>query len=204
MPTGTVYLITNPAMPGLVKIGITTHDDVQVRLAQLYNTSVPVPFECAYASKVNDPEKVEKALHIAFGPSRINPKREFFKIEVGQALSILKLLELEDMTPKVNAQPSPVSETEREAGEELSRRRPKMNYLQMNIPIGSELIFKSSGETAIVASERTVRFRDEETSLTAATRLALGNDYNIAPAPYWSFNGKSLQDIYDETYLVGE
>lgn len=74
----------------------------------------------------------------------------------------------------------------------------------MNIPIGSELICKPTGELAVVVSERTVRFRVEETSLTAAIRLALGNDYNIAPAPYWTFNGKSLQNICDEMYLVGE
>jgi hypothetical protein len=204
MPTGIVYLITNPAMPGLVKIGITTQDDVQVRLAQLYTTSVPVPFECAYASRVNDPDKVEKALHTAFGPSRINPKREYFKIDVVQALSILKLLEIEDVTPGVNAQPSPVSEEEREAGVELTRRRPKINFVQMNIPVGSELVSKVTGENAMVISERLVRFRDEETSLSAATRLTLGIDYNVAPTAYWTFNGKSVQEIYDETYLVGE
>jgi hypothetical protein len=204
MPTGIVYLITNPAMPGLVKIGITTQDDVQVRLAQLYTTSVPVPFECAYASRVNDPDKVEKALHTAFGPSRINPKREYFKIDVVQALSILKLLEIEDVTPGVNAQPSPVSEEEREAGMELTRRRPRINFVQMNIPVGSELVSKVTGENAMVISERLVRFRDEETSLSAATRLTLGIDYNVAPTAYWTFNGKSVQEIYDETYLVGE
>lgn len=191
-------------MPGLVKIGITTQDDVQVRLAQLYTTSVPVPFECAYASRVNDPDKVEKALHTAFGPSRINPKREYFKIDVVQALSILKLLEIEDVTPGVNAQPSPVSEEEREAGVELTRRRPKINFVQMNIPVGSELVSKVTGESAIVISERLVRFREGETSLSAATRLTLGIDYNVAPTAYWTFNGKSVQEIYDETYLVGE
>ena len=37
-----VYVLTNPAMPGFVKIGYTT--DIQARLKQLHNTSVPVPF----------------------------------------------------------------------------------------------------------------------------------------------------------------
>jgi hypothetical protein len=30
-------------------------------------------------------------------------------------------------------------------------------------------------------------------SLTAATKLSLGNDYNVAPFLYWSYNGESLQ-----------
>jgi hypothetical protein len=37
-------------------------------------------------------------------------------------------------------------------------------------------------------------------SLSAATRVLLGTDYNVAPGPYWTFNGRSLRDIYDETY----
>jgi hypothetical protein len=204
MPVETTYLLTNPAMPGLIKIGITTNDDVQVRMAQLYTTGVPVPFECAYAATVNDAPKVEQALHNAFSPHRLNPRREFFDIEVGQAIGIIKLIEIENVTPKVNSSSTTISEVEREAGEQLSKKRPKMNYAQMGIPIGSEIICRSTGESATIASERTIRYKDEEMSLTAATRMALSNDYNIAPAPYWTFNGVSLQEIYDSTYLRGD
>ena len=43
---GIVYVLTNPAMPGIVKIG-RTQSDLGSRLSQLYSTGVPVPFECA-------------------------------------------------------------------------------------------------------------------------------------------------------------
>ena len=79
--TGTlsiVYVLTNSAMPGLVKIGYTAQDDANSRIAQLYTTGVPVPFTIEYACKVQNAEEVEKALHVAFGPNRINPRREFF------------------------------------------------------------------------------------------------------------------------------
>ena len=76
-----VYVLTNPAMPGLTKIGKTTQEDIKSRLSQLYTTGVPVPFECIYACQVNDCGAVESALHLAFGNTRVNPKREFFKIE---------------------------------------------------------------------------------------------------------------------------
>jgi hypothetical protein len=202
MTPGIIYLLTNPAMPGLVKIGMSTQDDVQSRMTQLYTTGVPVPFDCAYAAQVNDPVKVEKALHTAFAPQRLNPRREFFEIEVGQAIGIIKLIEIENVTPQVNAQKSTISEVELEAGEQLAKKRPKMNYAIMNIPIGSEIVCKTNGEVAIIASDKTVTFRGEEMSLTAATRLALGNDYNIGPSPYWTYNGESLQAIYDRTYAV--
>ena len=70
-------------MKGLVKIGKTTRD-VSLRLADLYTTGVPLPFDCVYAAKVKDVDETEKAFHEAFEPSRINTKREFFEIKPSQ------------------------------------------------------------------------------------------------------------------------
>ena len=56
-------------------------EDVKSRMAQLYTTGVPLPFECVYAVRVPNCERVETALHTAFGPDRINPRREFFEID---------------------------------------------------------------------------------------------------------------------------
>lgn len=39
-----VYVLTNPAMPSLVKIGCTENEDANTRIAALYSTGVPVPF----------------------------------------------------------------------------------------------------------------------------------------------------------------
>ena len=75
---GVVYVLTNPAIPGLVKIGKTSRGSVEARLSELYSTGVPVPFECVFAGRIEDESKVEKAFHTAFGPYWINPKREFF------------------------------------------------------------------------------------------------------------------------------
>ncbi len=49
---GIVYIFTNEAMPGYVKIGMTQADDVAARLKQLDTTAVPLPFECRYAARV--------------------------------------------------------------------------------------------------------------------------------------------------------
>ena len=63
MEYGIVYLLTNPVMPGLVKIGMTTQEDIDKRMKELYTTGVPVPFECQFACKVKkgDCAKIEKA-----------------------------------------------------------------------------------------------------------------------------------------------
>ena len=199
---GIIYILTNPIMPGIIKIGKTTQEDVKVRMAQLYSTGVPVPFDCEYAAKVNNIDEVERALHTAFGPDRVNPKREFFEIEANQAITIIKLLEIENVSPLVEQEANVIDEVELDAGRVYAQKRPKMNFIEMNIPIGSELVFNNNGEVAIVVSDKTVRFRDEETSLTNATRLALGEGYayHVAPGPYWRFNGRKLRDIYNETY----
>ena len=38
-------MLTNEAMPRLVKIGVTQANDPQSRIADLYTTGVPFPFE---------------------------------------------------------------------------------------------------------------------------------------------------------------
>jgi hypothetical protein len=155
-----------------------------------------------YAAKVANIDDVEKAFHTAFGPNRLNPRREFFEIESGQAIAILKLLELENVSPLVEQEVNVVDPIEIEAGKAFAQKRPRLNFVEMGIPIGSELVFNNNGEIATVISERNVRFRNEETSLTNATRQALGEGYayNVAPGPYWRFNGRKLREIYNETY----
>ncbi|MFN3446329.1 MAG: GIY-YIG nuclease family protein, partial [Bacteroidia bacterium] len=43
MEQGLIYILTNPAMPGLVKIGKTNRADVKQRMFELYSTGGPVP-----------------------------------------------------------------------------------------------------------------------------------------------------------------
>ena len=100
-PSQIVYVLTNPAMLGLVKIGKTTQLEVEDRIKQLFSTGLPVPFDCAFACQVKDAAEVERALHMAFGDHRINPNREFFKIEAERVIAVLKLLKVEDITAQL-------------------------------------------------------------------------------------------------------
>ncbi|WP_216689911.1 GIY-YIG nuclease family protein [Hymenobacter siberiensis] len=196
-----VYVLTNPAMPGMVKIGRTSHDDAKTRIDQLYTTGVPVPFKLEFVCKVPNSEEVEKALHLAFAPHRVNPKREFFSIEATQAIAILKLLHVHDSTAEVESQPTILEKSEVDAGIQLSKKKkPNLNFDEMQIAIGSLLTCKSNEATVVVTTSKKVNLNGEEMSLTAATRKVLGNQYNVAPCPYWLFNGESLSIIYDNTY----
>lgn len=197
---GIVYLLTNEAMPGLVKIGRTNEDDPTVRMDQLYNTSVPVPFDCVLAKQVNDPRAVENALHRAFDPDRVNPRREFFKIDPEQAIAVLSIVPGEDVTPSVNRENNAIPENERASSERLRRRRPNYNFREMGIPEGAILEPTKGDETAIVVDDRRVQFRGEEMSLSEATKLRENFSYYVAPLRYWLYEGRNLRVIYNETY----
>lgn len=201
MEEGIVYILKNPAMPGLVKIGMTTREDVGIRMFELYSTGVPVPFECSFAGKVSNVKKVEKAFHKAFAPYRINANREFFEIEDIQAISLLELICVENVTPEVTTELEKVDKVSKDAGKKLSKsRRPRFNFLEMNIEKGATLNSNYNEESCEVLDERNVVFRDEEMSLTRATRIMLDNSYNVAPGNYWIYEGSKLRDIYNETY----
>jgi hypothetical protein len=198
---GVVYVLTNSSMPGLVKIGCSDSDDAGTRIAQLYTTGVPVPFKIEFAARVADIAAVEGALHQAFAPNRINPRREFFRLEPDQPIAILKLLHVEDATSEVSSVTDAATDDQsRAAAEQQRTRRPRFNFEEMGIPNGSRLDSTHSDAFVVVASPRKVRFGDDEVSLTAATRQVLGNDYDVQPGPHWTFNGKLLRDIYEETY----
>ena len=195
-----VYVLSNPAMPGLIKIGQTGREDANVRIAELYSTGVPVPFKLEFACKVPNAEEVERALHIAFGPWRINLKREFFKMDAEQAIAILRLLHTEDATAEVEHQPPVVDQQSLEAAEQLRSRRPVMNFVEMGIPIGEVLNSIHDDTVVVVSSSRKVRFAEQELSLTKMTQQVLKTEHSIQPSPHWTYKGRRLSEIYEETY----
>ncbi len=207
--TGVVYVLTNAMMPGIVKIGMTTRKDVQARMKELYGTGVPLPFKCEFACSVKASrcKELEHALHLAFHPYRINPNREFFQIEPYQAVELLKFIDKSatDLTDEV-AKDIDDNLTEEDktaiANEEKKQsKRPPLNFVRMGIPVGSVLVFcKDHAVTCRVCADRKVNYNGEITSLTSITKELLGTKHRPQPTPYWEYNGRNLQDIYDETF----
>ncbi len=83
--TGSVYVLTNPEYPNLVKIGQTSRA-AQTRADELSaHTGVPTPFHVAYELKVSNPEAVEQTVHDTLSAHSVNPDREFFDVSVSTA-----------------------------------------------------------------------------------------------------------------------
>ena len=205
MEYGIVYLLTNPVMPGLVKIGMTTREDMDGRMKELYSTGVPVPFECQYACRVkkSDCAKIEKALHTAFSPQRINANREFFRIQVEQAKAILELFHHEDVTDEVTDEiQNDLTDDDKAATIKAQVHRPALNFFEMGMQVGDILKWKDDPNIFVtITSGRTIKYNDEEVSISALSAQLKGySTKHIAPGPHWTFKDRLLSEIYDETY----
>lgn len=82
---GFVYALTNRAMPGLVKVGFTMKL-AEDRASDLSGTSLPYPFETAFRCRVMNPRQVERVTHQLLDPFRVSANREFFQIDIEQAI----------------------------------------------------------------------------------------------------------------------
>ncbi len=209
MEYGIVYLLTNPVMPGLVKIGMTTQKEIDQRMKELYTTGVPLPFECQFACKVkkSDCAKIEKALHTAFGPQRINANREFFRIQVEQAKAILELFHHEDITIDVSEEiENDLTPEDKAASVKAQIHRPALNFYEMGMQKGDILIWKDDPSISVtVISERKVEYEGEEWSISALSAQLKGYKVkHISPTPHWLFNERPVSEIYDETYPIEE
>lgn len=209
---GIVYLLTNEAMPGLVKIGKTSRSDLDKRMKELFTTGVPLPFECVYACRVKlqHMDELEKALHLAFAPHRVNENREFFRISPSQPLPLLKLLNHYnegDATAEVAAEiASDLNEQDKAAVVKAKSRRPPLNYFEMGLNVGDVLVFTQDPTVqCTVASAKKVFYNDEEMSLTAVTKKLLNKDTAVQPTPWWkTATGTTLTDLYDTAYPFSE
>jgi hypothetical protein len=102
MSTGFVYVMINPAMQGLVKIGLTKKSSGE-RTKRLRGTGVPDDFIVVYDDLLTDCELIEKRLHKRFDEYRYKPNREFFQIPIREAIRGLMEESVGFIVPRVGA-----------------------------------------------------------------------------------------------------
>lgn len=207
---GIVYVLTNDAMPNMIKIGRTSGEGVERRVAELSRaTGVPLPFKVAVARSVHDAVIVERALHVAFGPDRVNPAREFFSIEPHRALAIINAFPGEDLTPQSERAAERAIEQEQPgtmaAVRDFERkRRPPLNFEEMGVPVGATLLHHATGETVEVVEPKKVNLHGDVVSLTRAQQIVSNTGYAVQPGKHWSYNGTTISALYEATYPSGD
>ena len=87
---GWLYVISSPSLPGLVKLGATRRLNPTIRVKELSSSSLPEPFHAHCFVFSDDCFELENNIHKYFDKERVNPDREFFRIEPKEAIDVLK------------------------------------------------------------------------------------------------------------------
>jgi len=74
---GFVYVMSNSAMPKLIKVGRTSKSP-ELRAEELWTTGVPAPFKVEFAIFASDSVALERECHERFAEWRYQTNREFF------------------------------------------------------------------------------------------------------------------------------
>lgn len=87
---GWLYVISSPSLPGLVKLGCTRRLNPALRVRELSSSSLPEPYHAHCFVFSDDCFELENNIHKHFDKERVNPDREFFRIEPKEAIDVLK------------------------------------------------------------------------------------------------------------------
>jgi len=83
---GWVYIISNKAMPDMIKVGYSTKDPKE--RANELGTGSPYPYQVEYEVLVDNPRKIEKLSHDIL--SFVNEGKEWFRCDISIALRAIK------------------------------------------------------------------------------------------------------------------
>jgi hypothetical protein len=198
--SGTLYVLTNPFMPGLVKIGCTT-GPVEDRIKALSSaTGVPVAFQCHFAAHVDSMSAKEKTLHQLFSDKRVNPNREFFQVAPEKIVLAIRMGSFTEVTPGKVDIPQEEEQALAKAEEAETKRRAKINLSAIGIMPGAVLTFSRDEDIhATVVDGNKVNYDGQVMSLSASALIAfqkLGfKSSTVSGSDYWMFDGKTLDEI---------
>lgn len=195
MAKGYIYIMTNPALTGMVKIGYAT--DVEARRQQLSTTALPYDYE-VYATYETPGKLEDKKLHKLIdnlNPDlRVSKNREFFVMAPEDAYELLESIAMISGSQDKLVRVVPVTS----AASDQKVKKPPMNFAKCGIPVGAELVFiEDPTIKVIVVDDRKVQYNDNLTSLSAVAGEIKG--YNVAGPRFFTYNGKLIADIAEET-----
>lgn len=196
---GTLYVLTNPVMPGLVKIGFTK-GSVKKRVEEISRpTGMPVAFECYFAAKVPSFVEKEGMLHKIFFKDRVNINREFFRVDPERVVLAIKMGPHEIVTPGKPTLDPQEQKALTKAKKHESNKQARFTFASVGIPVGSLLTFtRDPSIQATVEEGNEIQYEGQPRSITLAAKLALrkvGINWKSVRGPaFWLYNGKTLNE----------
>ena len=195
MAKGYIYIMTNPCLQNMVKIGYAT--DVEERRKQLSTTALPYEYE-VYATYETSGKLEDKKLHKLIdnlNPElRVSKNREFFVMSPAEAYELLEAIATisgsQDKLKKTKCTDTPTTQ---------SAKKPAINFAKCGIPVGAELAFiEDANIKVVVESDRKVLYNNEITSLSAVVVKLKGLKAASGPS-YFTYNGKPIVEIAEQT-----
>lgn len=211
MSEGYIYVMTNPCLHDMVKIGYAS--DVEARRKQLSTTALPFEYEI-YATYETSGQLEDKKLHELI--DTLNPKlrlaknREFFAMSAEKAYRLLEAIaiisgsadKLKRVAPIQGATAAGSSRRQtHSSGSSGRKQRHAINFQKCGIPVGAELVFiddNSVRVTVVDAEKNKVEYNGETTSLSPLAEK-LRNVSAIHGTSVFTYNGKKITDIAEET-----
>ena len=193
MSKGFIYIMTNPALKDMVKIGYAS--DVELRRKQLSTTALPYEYEvyATYETSGNlEDKKLHKMIDNLNPDLRVTSNREFFVMSPQEAYDLLEAIAVISGT-KEKLKKSFIEEAKKQ-----KVRRPPVNFKKCGIPVGAKLVFIDDPNIVVtVVDERKVSYKNEITSLSAISDSIKG--YSTSGPYLFTYNGKRVSDIAVET-----
>jgi len=217
MAKGIVYILTNPSLDGWVKIGMSTRNNIEDRLAELNRpANIPLSYRAYAIYEVERPQEVEKHIHNLFdiidenlharetlSSGRIR-EREFFRISPERAFAVFKVVSQlrKDENCLKLIEPS-AEQLEEEQLAEQTVRRPSFKFSMLQIPVGTELrfLYDESCVCKTLDANNKIEYEGSDYTLSGLARKLLiekqgwRDDASVAGPRYFTYQGNTLADL---------
>ena len=217
MNRGIVYILENPCLAGWVKIGMSSRNSIDARLAELNRpANLPLSYRAYAIYEVDNPQEVEKYIHSLFDaidgslharetlPGGRIREREFFRISPERAFSVFLIVAhlrgdvdcLSKLTPTK-------TQLEEKHIAERACARPRFRFDAVDIPVGSELSFLYD-ESCICTTKDAVsriEYDGAEYSLSGLAKKLLvekqgwKEDTAVAGSKFFVYRGRTLDEL---------
>ncbi len=196
---GFIYIMTNPALHDMVKIGYSA--DVERRRKELSTTALPYDYEI-YATYEVEGKLEDKKLHNMIdklNPElRVSANREFYVMSPEDAYELLEAIKY--IGGSSNKLCRYGEKEEPAENHEIKVKKPPINFKKCGIPVGAELVFAENPDVKVIVSgERKVTYGGIETSLSTFVQEYKGLGHRPQGTLYFTYNGRPLLDIANET-----
>ena len=189
----------------IIKIGKTSPpnpDAMKKRMGQLFGTSIVLPFDLEYAKAVENCHEAESKLHKIFDSVRINPNREFFRVDTAAIIDVLDLYPGKEIVIDGDELSEGITQADIYArnNEMSATLRGGFDFEKLGIPVGAVLVSTyDSSKTAKVVADGKVEYDGEIMSVHAAARLAqnqtTGDAHRITGSTRWRHLGATLHQL---------